>query len=71
MFIDIATCFVLFKMHWGYGLFTEIDGIVSGKKPKDIVRVQPIEIQKEEQVEEQKSKEEVVVNDNDSGHKED
>jgi hypothetical protein len=79
MFIDIATCFALYKMFWGYSLGTEIDGIITAKK-EQVAREAEIKISQIDPEElkrasdsllvalkggdmEEKSKEEVVSND--------
>lgn len=32
LLIDIITCFILFKIYWGWGLLTELDGVLDAKK---------------------------------------
>ena len=34
--IDVLTCFILFKLFWGWSLLSELDGVVATKKIKDI-----------------------------------
>jgi hypothetical protein len=44
--IDVISCFILFKIYWGWGLLTELDGILDTKKINKQINVEDNKVEK-------------------------